>query len=206
VFWVGRSAKELALQKWKRWGTHKSLGQVPARAWRLFSADWNNLKREASSAVTTGGHCYVAREKQRETAARAAARLEAAPEKKQGTASACSWNLPSIRRYDFCWTSPWMPLTPLFSGSPSTVLDHVSPGIGLRTRKKWGTLANQTWSKACRCHCCLHQQGTILLTKRETEQAIQSQQKNKRWVAETVLWVTIEQEGLENGTANTQGL
>lgn len=64
-----------------------------ARAWRLFSADWNNLKREASSAVTTGGHCYVAREKQRETAARAAARLEAAPEKKQGTASAWSSEL-----------------------------------------------------------------------------------------------------------------
>lgn len=35
---------------------------------------------------------------------------------------------------------------------------------------------------------------------------MQSQQKNKRWVAETVLWVTIEQEGLENGTADTQGL
>lgn len=128
MFWVGRSAKELALQKWKRWGTHKSLGQVPARAWRLFSADWNNLKREASSAVTTGGHCYVAREKQRETAARAAARLEAAPEKKQGTASAwsselgieisrvsdamtfaerhheCHWPLFSVVVPALCWT------------------------------------------------------------------------------------------------------
>lgn len=150
---------------WNMWGTHTSLGEVSVAVLKPFSLKWENLKKAASLAVTTGCHCYLAREKQREVPARPGVCTtgdsfwrearncpcveslfrdgNSQPRSAQGIGLSrqlrYKWDAKTYAECDHEWWQKWH-LTTLGSSTPSPVLVHISVGSGLHSSNNWGLL------------------------------------------------------------------